>query len=319
MAQPIFIPPELHPNLLQIAQTAPSDWIVTAIVDWSTADSFCEHCYSHGLFTLPNLTPDKRLTLLANPQQRYCLDLTQAKEQQIKWTRGNKMRRTRRSNFRLTMDRDFKGSLMRLRTYHNSNSDAKETAASAESEAPAESEAAPAEAETETEREKGWLHDGLLNLLSRGHQSATGTTVQHHVFELWDTETNELLAITAGFGIGSTYHDYSHATLISDKRSAGQVLTKTVAHLLQQCGYGLWYWGFKVGYMQEYDSFGGRNVGRKEFYDRWMRLSKIAPLYDLQKVVARSYQKDEIDFTTLIAPLEITKEKDEEDEQKSNT
>ena len=67
-----------------------------------------------------------------------------------------------------------------------------------------------------------------------------------------------LVAITAGMSVGCCFHDYSMATLVRDKRNLGHVLTKTVADLLKTCGFKIWYWGYKTGYMQQYDHYGGR-------------------------------------------------------------
>lgn len=110
--------------------------------------------------------------------------------------------------------------------------------------------------------------------------------VHHHVFELWDATTGELLALTAGFGVGRAFHDYSMATLVKDKRSAGAVLSKTVAHLLSKCGYGLWYWGFKNPYMAAYDAYGGRQLEREEFNDRWAKLREEEPMMELCDAIA---------------------------------
>ena len=53
--------------------------------------------------------------------------------------------------------------------------------------------------------------------------------------------------------IGTNFHDYSMCAFVRDKRNLGHVLTKTVGDLLHKCGFGVWYWGFKVGYMDQYD------------------------------------------------------------------
>jgi len=78
-----------------------------------------------------------------------------------------------------------------------------------------------------------------------------------------------LVAVVAGFGVGRVWHDFSMATLVRDRRSPGSLLTKAVGHLLAACGYDLWYWGCKIGYMAEYDDYGGRDLGREEFWRRW--------------------------------------------------
>ena len=127
---------------------------------------------------------------------------------------------------------------------------------------------------------------GLRPATPRPPTHAPPPRVRHHVFELWDANTDELLAVTAGFGVGRAYHDYSMAALVRDKRSAGQVLTKTIAALLQKLGYGLWYWGFKNPYMAQYDRFGGRNIARAEFNDRWDALTAAEPDGGIEDAIA---------------------------------
>ena len=90
------------------------------------------------------------------------------------------------------------------------------------------------------------------------------------MFELWDAGTGELLAVTAGYGCGRCFHDYSMRALVRDKRSAGHVLTKVVARVLRDCGYSIWYWGYKLGYMLDLERGGfGREFERAEFWTRW--------------------------------------------------
>ena len=80
----------------------------------------------------------------------------------------------------------------------------------------------------------------------------------------------ELVAVCAGFAVGRAYHDYSMATLRKDKRGIGHIASKAVGHILQRCGYEIWYWGSKYGYMADYDSYGGREFERQEFKRRWL-------------------------------------------------
>lgn len=65
----------------------------------------------------------------------------------------------------------------------------------------------------------------------------------------------KLAAVTAGMSAGSNFHDYSMCTFVRDSRCLGHVLTKTVADLLQKCGFDLWYWGYKGEYMAQYDQY----------------------------------------------------------------
>ena len=69
--------------------------------------------------------------------------------------------------------------------------------------------------------------------------------------------------------VGTCFHDYSMATFVRDKRCFGHVLTKTVADLLTTCGFQMWYWGYKNGYMKQYDKYGGRSYTRSEFWNQW--------------------------------------------------
>lgn len=254
-------------SLSDIAHQAHGDMMYTteesALNDW-----FAEQCYSQALFTLPNMVrSNPALCLLANPEERYCIDLTK----QVNWARGQKMRLKRRQAFRLSIDRDFEGSLGKLREFHRDFNNGT------------------------------WFDDKLFALIVRAHQSnalssedssasssrtSVSRKVKHHVFELWDAETDQLLAVTAGFACGKAYHDYSMACFVRDKRSAGHVLSKTVAHLLRASGFEMWYWGFKNDYMNYYDKYGGRKINRGEFFDMWSRLSAQEPEIDLAECIA---------------------------------
>ncbi len=50
--------------------------------------------------------------------------------------------------------------------------------------------------------------------------------------------------MTVGFSVGHAYHDFSMVNPLTDKRSCGHLLTKT---LLRHCVYDIWYWGKKIG------------------------------------------------------------------------
>ena len=312
-----------------MARRSPGDWLWTPTLP---SEAFAASLYRAALFTLPEMVdaaPDS--VLLANPVERYCIDLDQARTDAVDWTRGAKMRAVRRGRLRISVDNDFSGSLRRLIAYHAANeggtwfcdalhglivrSHAADAASAAASSAGGRGVGASDELTTATLIAGSTVRLVGLNAKSKNGlvgrvaisappgaearvavrlgSAALGRTVgikrlnlelvappprvRHHVFELWDAETDDLLAITAGFGVGRAFHDYSMAALVRDKRSAGQVLTKTVAALLQGLGYGIWYWGFKVPYMAQYDRFGGRNIGRDEFNERWEALTAAEP------------------------------------------
>ena len=80
------------------------------------------------------------------------------------------------------------------------------------------------------------------------------------------------------------YEDYSMCTPIRDHRSAGHILSKLVAYVLQQLGVKIWYWGYKMEYMEEYCcKYGAREIERSEFYDIWKSVKdvKLKSLNDL--------------------------------------
>ena len=203
-------------GLADVARGAHGDWILTSRASVNDL-RFAERCYANALFTLPGMVPGRPdLALLPNPVERYCIDFSQ----QVNWSQGQKMRAGRRRRFRFSMDRDFAGSLAKLRAFHSAGKDGT------------------------------WFDDALFAMILRAHrrqrmldesggegaksgaspssatngpQAATALPiVRHHVFELWDAETGELLAVTAGFACGRAYHDYSMACLVRDNRSAGQ-------------------------------------------------------------------------------------------------
>ena len=156
--------------------------------------------------------------------------------------------------------------------------------------------------------DNSWFTEHLVRSFERMQADST-CPIEPCVFELWDAADGSVLAMTAGYAVGSAFHDFSMFTFTRDKvrrpsptgpardapargaqadvraprccrrrrrraqRSAGAVLTRTVGHLLRECGFGLWYWGYKNAYMHEYDSYGGSTFGRLEFKVRWQPLA----------------------------------------------
>ena len=252
---------------------APSDtnlsWTVNAPGDWlwtgSWSPTLVEQLYRAALFTLPDGdgAEGEALLMIPNPVNRYCIDL----RRDAKWNKSQTMRASRLAKFRLSVNADFGASLTALMRGHDS-------------------------------RGGTWFTAELLAMFKRmlaaendrgaAGDQATGT-ISHRVFELWDTTDEaapELLAVTAGFGVGCCFHDYSMFTLVRDQRSAGSVLTKTVAHALKSCGYSLWYWGYKGDYMEAYDAYGGRDFPRFEFWQRWQEGIATPPTTDVRAFVS---------------------------------
>ena len=113
-------------------------------------------------------------------------------------------------------------------------------------------------------------------------------------FELWDGP--RLAATTFGFASGCAFHDFTMATFIRDSRSPGAVLSLAVGHILQNCGFGLWYWGFKGEYMTRYDQYGGKDFGRDDFSEIWTTLCHSEPSISIRDFIANG--------RALVPPLE---------------
>ena len=111
-----------------------------------------------------------------------------------------------------------------------------------------------------------WITDDFIDLLDHCQRSEGDQDVLKFVtFELWERESNEIVAASFGYLIGSILCDYTFMTLKRDHRSCGNILTKVIGDVLQSCGYDLWYWGFRLEYMTDYDKYGGKEIPRSEF------------------------------------------------------
>jgi hypothetical protein len=133
-------------------RTAPDDWLFTS--SWDPI--FLEQLLSHGLFTIPD-SPKKEVSLfmLPNPLKRYCLDLTlPAPKDRRHYHKSKEMRSSKRSQYRITVNKNFRKSLGHLMKYHN-------------------------------EREHGtWMTIDLIDLFE-GMNKNVASRVKHWVFELW--------------------------------------------------------------------------------------------------------------------------------------
>jgi len=206
--------------------------------------------YRASLFTLPT---NNSIIFLPSPLQRFCLDLRISTK--IRWDRNKRMREYLK-NFRLSVNHNFPLSLKELFRSKPIQGQGKWVT--------------------------NWLYDTLVGMAEHGESEKS--QVEHRVFELW--EGDKLVAVTAGFAVGSCYHDYSMATLVKDKRSCGHILTKVVGHILQRCGYSLWYWGYEVEYMKTYKGYGGRLFDRKEFAKRWFSASEEPPMKSIETEIS---------------------------------
>lgn len=293
-----------HPEFVQciVAQGASRllFYLPPNLLDARTALPFMHAMWYHGLFTLPesvSLSPRDTLLffLLPNGAERYVLDLTKtplceeaaAKRSEeaspaplvagaqckaegnegesdrlmFPWRRQSKVRRVINSGaFTVVVRDDAAGvmaSLQRAYDYHV------------------------------VRHESSWLDPTFIRLMGSCCGSGSTSLSSHSHFhgdtrlvcvELVDEAAKEVVAGCCGMAMGRAYHDYTMFTLRQSKDSLGTFLTKLLGEALQACGYTIWYWGFRVDYMADYERhFGAVNMPRREFYDRWCAARDAAP------------------------------------------
>jgi Leu/Phe-tRNA-protein transferase len=223
---------------------SPDEWMMRCTGDWMW--TVCgDYVFITKLFecALFALPSTPPVIDLPNPLQRYCIDLKVG----TRWDKNKKMRKAL-GRLKMTINRQYKQSLEALVAYHQ-------------------------------QKHGGtWMNAWLLQLLTKMSEDMR-SPVQQMVFEMWEGE--ELVALTAGFGTGSAFHDYSMATLKRDQRGLGKILTKVVGQMLCTCGYDIWYWGYKSDYMEYFDQYGGRHFDRQEFWNRWDKSRQQPPAQDL--------------------------------------
>ena len=191
---------------------------------------------------------------LPNPKLRFCLNLKQS----IPWFRNRKMRQCL-SDFTIAIRTHLRDDLEACAVYHEKR-----------------------------DGQEGWLSTPLIEALhnlslkiAASRRSAATTDdiykcLQLFSFSLIEKETGRVAASTFGFASGGVFEDYSMCTLIKDKRSCGSVLNKVVGYILQQCGITIWYWGYKVGYMTEYEShYSAGYIPRPAFYEEWQKVKDV--------------------------------------------
>ncbi len=133
----------------------------------------------------------------------------------------------------MTINNDFASHVKRCGTYHKANSGGT------------------------------WITDELVDLLVAIDKDIE-SGVKMYCFELWDGDV--LCAVSCGMAIGTFFHDFTMATFVADPRGCGGVLSRAVGELLTLCGIEMWYWGIKAPYMGEYDSYGGHEGTRVEYW-----------------------------------------------------
>jgi Leu/Phe-tRNA-protein transferase len=235
-------------NVLDCCSCQRSDWMVTLrdLADrkvlLQTRWWLCKMFYN-GLFVLPARSP---MISLPNGRLRYVLDLSVA----IDWTHSKKMRRAIASGkYAIVANRCLRASLNDAFFYHSG-------------------------------RGTTWMTHELIDALCDADESKEAPYgLQMMAVELWDRAENIPVAGCLGFCVGSAYHDFTMYTIRRDADSCGTLLTKVLGAALQACGYGMWYWGFRVAYMQQFEGrYGAKEVPRRDFIKRWCELRDDLPL-----------------------------------------
>lgn len=286
-------------------------YLPSNLLDARTALPFMHAFWYHGLFTLPESVPLSWTNallffMLPNGAERFVLDLVPAQNAEnnterklmaasaaglneeagatvqhdcgletvsksgllYPWRGHSRVRRVIRSGMYTVIVRDdvagVQASLRRAYDYHMEHN------------------------------ESTWLSPVFIRLMGsccssdRGEKANNGSPSspqQNGAFgvrlvcvELVDEAAAEVVAGCCGMAIGSVYHDYTMYTLRQCKDSLGSFLTKLLGEALQRCGYTLWYWGFRLGYMADYEKhFGAVNMPRAEFYHRWCAARDVEP------------------------------------------
>jgi hypothetical protein len=109
-----------------------------------------------------------------------------------------------------------------------------------------------------------WITDELIELL-QGISCNARDLVQCFSFSLVSKSSGETAAACIGFACGGVYQDCTMCTPLRDHRSCGSLLSRIMCAVLQQMGVHIWYWGYRMRYMEEYASYGAREFGRQEF------------------------------------------------------
>ena len=188
------------------------------------------------LFALPHEWHGQTFVIMPNPINRFCIDLrTRSESPPMDWFRNRKLQKFA-GDFTVVVDTDLRPHLAMAKAYHESRSGGT------------------------------WMTQELMELLqiiSRGARDV----VQCFSFSLVEKSSGETAAACLGFASGGVYQDYTMCTPMRDHRSCGALLSRIVSAILQQIGISVWYWGYRMPYMQEYSAYGAREFSRREFND----------------------------------------------------
>ncbi|RNF13461.1 uncharacterized protein Tco025E_06179 [Trypanosoma conorhini] len=202
--------------------------------------------FYHSLFALPSEVDERPIYLLPNGATgRFCLDL---KQENIPWRNSRKVRRlVSHDRFVVAVNRDIRDSLYLAREYHTMRN------------------------------EFTWLESSYIELLANmACHPECGVCIV--AVELLEQSSGAVLAGCLGYSLGCVYHDFTMFTMRRSPEGFGTFVTKLLGDALQQCGYNIWYWGFCLDYMRQFEEkYGGRVVSKSEFITRWEEQRNVPP------------------------------------------
>ncbi|CUG90271.1 leucyl/phenylalanyl-tRNA protein transferase, putative [Bodo saltans] len=268
-------------EMIRVLVLHPSDWM-TCLIEWKqkrNVQSLMSRLYYDGLFTISSTRHDFLLSI-PNGNPRYGIDFEKCTPGC--WTHSKKVRRLLQGkitrphtpstsddvvpaapslpeqqrgdcSLRVVVNRNFEDTMNRALAYH-------------------------------TAKGGTWMTDSLIKAMSLMSAIGSAHGVRLCAVELWDVSTNELLAGCLGFALGSVYHDFTMFTCVRSDASYGSLITKVLAAALHDCGYRLWYWGFRVDYMSAFEGrYGACEWPRDQFYELWAKHRAELPLWHVME------------------------------------
>ncbi|KEG12879.1 hypothetical protein DQ04_01351020 [Trypanosoma grayi] len=204
------------------------------------------HLFFHSLFAVPGMLLGEHVFALPNEKRgRFCLDLQHAV---CAWRSSRKIRRLIScGRYVVEVNRDIRDSLRLAHDYH-------------------------------MERvESTWMKNYYIDILvSMAKSPEFGVRIMS--VELLEKASGKVLAGCLGYALGSVYHDFTMFTAERATESFGTGITKVLGEALQCCGYNLWYWGSRLGYMAQFEAkYGARYICKEEFLARWAQCRELQP------------------------------------------
>jgi Leu/Phe-tRNA-protein transferase len=242
-------------EFMRVIVLHPSEWMI-CLVDWKQKRQvllLMSRLYYEALFTISSPRHDFLLSI-PNGNPRYGIDFSQSVPGC--WAQSRKVRKLlckgKGAALRVAVNRDFGDTMKRAQAYHDAKGGT-------------------------------WITPALIQAMELMSIAGDSYGVRLCAVELWDASTDTLLAACLGFALGSVYHDFTMFTSVRSSCSFGSLITKVLAAALEDCGYRLWYWGFRVAYMSSFEgSCGAVHWNRDDFYKLWTEYRSELPIWHVE-------------------------------------